>query len=286
MNAVRILTVHKSKGLEFDNVLVLDRMVRKSNRKSTFLFDYDEVFLEDIKYRLPMREALDAEYKKVVEKEEHAEYMDMLNNLYVAFTRAKKRLFIVKNSDFDHSMFSIVDIAASVYGEFGEVDRFERTKNFLNTKYDMFSIEDKFYGKQKYIDNRIKTLNIFDEAFKYGIEILASLDINGVKNAIRQISTKYGAWINEHAIKNIKKMLIKVIAEGNLDEYFYGKRMAPVKTTSHTVEYVDFLKVEGDEVRGLILIFSDLDKGRGLRVRRGLTKVYPDKKVIIELQNI
>ena len=286
LNAIRILTVHKSKGLEFDNVFVLDRMVRKSNRKSTFLFDYDGVFLDDIKYRLPMREALEPEYKKAVEREEKAEYMDMLNNLYVAFTRAKKRLFIVKSSDFDHSMFSMLNISAGVQGEFGEVSRFERVRNFVQEEYNRIVLDNKFYGKQRYIDNRIKTLNIFDEAFKYSVEVLASLDIDGVNNAIKQVLAKYGAWIDEYGIENIKKMLIKVVASGNLEKYFYSKRMVPVKTAGLTVEYVDFLKVEEDEVRGLILVLSELDIRRGLRVRRGLREIYPDKDISIELQKM
>jgi len=286
VNAIRVLTVHKSKGLEFPNVFILDRMVKKSNRKSTFLFDYDGVFLRDIKYRLPMREAIDTDYKIVVEDEKKAEYMDMLNNLYVAFTRAKKRLFVIKNSDFESSMFSIVDINASTMGEFGEVDTFEKVENFRDDDFEKFDIDDKYYGKQIYIDNRIKALNIFDEAFKYGISVLSSLDLGGVKNVINQISAKYGSWINAHGIETIEKMFIKLIAQGNIDKYFYRQRMAPVKTTSMTVEYVEFLEVGEDEVRGLVVVLSELDRSRALRVKKGLQKVYPDKKVIIETESI
>ncbi len=77
---VRIMTTHKSKGLEFDVVFALG-MSTPSNAKMKFIQHRSREIT-----KFDPREALSKEHK------DHLE-MEMLRQLYVAFTRAKEKLY-------------------------------------------------------------------------------------------------------------------------------------------------------------------------------------------------
>jgi len=95
-DGITVMTVHKSKGLEFENVIVMEKLGRDNSRTGNLIFDYDGIELKDIKYNIAGREILDAEYARVKEKEKSLEIKDKRNVEYVAFTRAVNSLFILK----------------------------------------------------------------------------------------------------------------------------------------------------------------------------------------------
>ena len=104
-NGLQILTVFKSKGLEFDTVLVLDRITRKNPDRASLLFEYDTIDLKKIYYKRSKRENLDKYYEEALSKEKKLVVGDELNILYVALTRAKNNLIVFKkdkSSVFDH----------------------------------------------------------------------------------------------------------------------------------------------------------------------------------------
>ncbi len=98
-DGIKILTIHKSKGLEFEHVIVADRVGSKRNGGGTLLYEYDDVKLINIFQRVSQREFLDQRYATAKEKEEILTKEDLLNMHYVAFTRAESSLIIcAKNS--------------------------------------------------------------------------------------------------------------------------------------------------------------------------------------------
>ncbi|MRI58010.1 MAG: helicase [Epsilonproteobacteria bacterium] len=92
---VNILTIHKAKGLEFDHVIVLDEIF--DERVDSLIFDYDGLRLIDIRIKLSHLEKADPTFAKVLEKELKLIRQDMLNKEYVAYTRAKESLFVLKH---------------------------------------------------------------------------------------------------------------------------------------------------------------------------------------------
>jgi exodeoxyribonuclease V beta subunit len=89
---IQIMTSHKSKGLEFDYVILLDRLHRKRGGTKSIFYDYDDVHIDRIFYKFSLREFFDDEYKEALQREKHKEDIDNINLLYVGFTRAKKAL--------------------------------------------------------------------------------------------------------------------------------------------------------------------------------------------------
>lgn len=101
---IAAMTIFKSKGLEFQTVVVLDRIKKPNNFSNPILFDYDGVRLNNIFYSVSGLEEFDESFAKAKENEQISKRNDLLNVLYVALTRAKTNMIILKlekNSQFD-----------------------------------------------------------------------------------------------------------------------------------------------------------------------------------------
>jgi exodeoxyribonuclease V beta subunit len=105
VHGAQIMTIHGSKGLEFDHVILLDRLTRPRPDTSPLLFNYrNDLHIGRILYRTKGRENLDPDYAATLERQKEAAAKDRLNLLYVALTRAAEGLTIIrkpKESIFD-----------------------------------------------------------------------------------------------------------------------------------------------------------------------------------------
>ncbi|GAA7783335.1 RecB-like helicase [Helicobacter pylori] len=92
----QIMTIHKSKGMQFPYVIVCERLGKpKSNSSNQFLEEYDSTELTRLYYRMKNREVVDKDYARALDKEEAAKDHEETNVYYVAFTRAELGLIVV-----------------------------------------------------------------------------------------------------------------------------------------------------------------------------------------------
>ncbi|GAA9588493.1 RecB-like helicase [Helicobacter pylori] len=92
----QIMTIHKSKGMQFPYVIVCERLGKpKSNNSNQFLEEYDGAELTRLYYRMKNREVVDKDYARALDKEEVAKDHEETNVYYVAFTRAELGLIVV-----------------------------------------------------------------------------------------------------------------------------------------------------------------------------------------------
>nr|WP_229204349.1 RecB-like helicase [Campylobacter anatolicus] len=98
INGVRIMTLHKSKGLQFENVIVCDKIGGDRNNKPSFVTEYSIKNGWNIKYNVA-RESFDSDFKEQQELIKKLEYEENINKIYVAFTRAINSLTIIKKTN-------------------------------------------------------------------------------------------------------------------------------------------------------------------------------------------
>ncbi|MDP4273662.1 MAG: UvrD-helicase domain-containing protein [Bacteroidota bacterium] len=130
-DAIRILTIHKSKGLEFKVVIVpfCNWMIDNDPRKTNIIWchphaePFDQIPVLPLKYSSKLAESIF--YKDYFEEQMHA-YIDNLNLMYVAFTRPEDMLFVFskkpKEKDKAKEDKTDVDTTGSLLFEsFGEI---------------------------------------------------------------------------------------------------------------------------------------------------------------------
>jgi len=95
-DAIRLVTIHKSKGLEFEVVIIpfCDWSLCKSGKTLWLRPDekpFSDMKLLPLKFEHSLRNTI---FIKDYQREKMLSYIDNLNLLYVAFTRARKALYI------------------------------------------------------------------------------------------------------------------------------------------------------------------------------------------------
>ncbi|MGL2987832.1 UvrD-helicase domain-containing protein [Flavobacterium sp. RSSA_27] len=100
-NAVRIMTIHKSKGLEFPVVIMPfaeEDYSRKPKDKLWLDAEKEELGLEKVLIdNSSAVEGFGAEASEVYHQKKQEELLDNINVLYVALTRAEEQLYIISN---------------------------------------------------------------------------------------------------------------------------------------------------------------------------------------------
>ncbi len=92
----QIMTIHKSKGMQFPYVIVCERLGKpNSSHSNQLLEEYDGAELTHLYYRMKNREVVDKDYARALDKEEAAKDHEEINVYYVAFTRAELGLIVV-----------------------------------------------------------------------------------------------------------------------------------------------------------------------------------------------
>ncbi len=211
LRGVRVLTVHKSKGLEYEHVIVMDRLKKAPPNRESIIYEYDGIKLQNIYLRIKGRDNLDANYANALKKEKALVYEDSLNALYVAFTRARDNLFLIKKSK--DSVFDILDISVGSNG----VLKCRETTSANSTSFPSSSLEvyteieykELYYGIQSDIlkledekDEDLKSIN-FGLALHYMLEMMANFENDSIFHAKDMMLNKYGYALDENEIDDL-----------------------------------------------------------------------------------
>ena len=192
ISGVRVLTVHKSKGLEYEHVIVMDRLKNPPAARDAIIYEYNGISLENIYLRIKGRDAIDVEYAHALAKEKKLAHEDNLNALYVAFTRARENLIIVKKGK--DSSFDSLDLEVGYMGKLicGTQTKLEK-KEYKKLEYKAM-----YYGTQSDIlelekedDEDLTAIN-FGLALHYMLEMMGEFSAEYVENAKYMMINKFG----------------------------------------------------------------------------------------------
>lgn len=227
LSGVRVLTVHKSKGLEYEHVIVMDRLKKAPPSRDAIIYEYDDIALKNIYLRIKGRDAVDAHYAKALLKEKALVREDSLNALYVAFTRARENLIIVLKSK--DSMFDILDLAPNRYGKL--TCKRDSGKNMQKPEFGHLEYKELYYGTQSDIlavekekEEDIKSIN-FGIAMHYMLEMLGEFTSvvpdakeQHIKSAKDMMINKYGHALEDEEIEDIQNRVKTLL---NNDEFIH-----------------------------------------------------------------
>ena len=203
LQGVRILTIHKSKGLEYKHVVVVDRLKKAPPTRSAIIYEYDGIDLQNIYLRTASREFIDEGYAKALEKEKRLVYEDTLNAHYVAFTRAKEHLFVLQKTE--KSVFEALELEDGTYGVL-EVQKHPQPPQKPAQK---LLFEELYYGSQKEIlalekpkESDLESIH-FGVAMHYMLEMMESFSLDAIEDAKAMMFNKYGFILDPHEVQEI-----------------------------------------------------------------------------------
>ncbi len=206
---LQILTIFKSKGLEFHTVIVLDRIKKKNADKSTLLFNYDEVNLNNLFYKIKGLENFDELYANAKKNEERLNFEDELNVLYVALTRAKYNMIVLKKQK--SSVFDNLNLSDMQRGVLKQ--SINRSKNYNNDEkitYTPLSLgtQDKQITKSAEEDNEdLLKSKYFGIATHYCLEMMEEYHLDNLEKSIQIAKSRYSNYLDSIDFDDMKNRI-------------------------------------------------------------------------------
>jgi len=248
ISGVRVLTVHKSKGLEYEHVIVMDRLKKPPASRGSIIYEYDGIILQNIYLRTKDRDAIDSAYERAIEKERKLVLEDSLNAFYVAFTRAREHLIIIQKSE--KSSFDILELPL---GKRGEIHIDVKEKEIVQMPKAVH-FQEYYYGTQSDIlalesekDEDLKAIN-FGLSLHYMLEMMETFTLNAIKSAKDMMLNKYGFTLSDAEIIDITHR-VELFCESSevqrlLSGVHYKEKALRYK---NNLRYVDLLVAHEDE---------------------------------------
>ena len=238
-NAVTVMTIHKSKGLQF-NVVLLPNLARDItiNAKNSSLFVADNNVFGDStlccvysKKQYPYIAGTKAE--EYMKNENMLTLQDSVNMLYVAMTRAEKALFI--NAEIPKDMpLKISHIAGVCFPENvvkgtlkaekkAEKEQAKSVTIDCNINKERKLIETKaFYSKKENVTHDYLSA-LAGSCLHAGLFMLEYGREESILSAEKCMYAKYGSALDEKTFADIKKQLLTVYNNKQWQQLFNGR---------------------------------------------------------------
>lgn len=254
---INLLTFHKSKGLEYNHVIICDKNSRDTADFNEFIYEYDSQNGWEIKLRVSGREFVDNSYKELSEKIALLNREELLNILYVGFTRAKKSLIILK-SDNSSSLLSFKKDKEALLEledfEFGMV-----LKDIISSKEEggaQKKIELAKVERQKIKDLKEEPLDSNIHAINYGIALHYTLQMSGdftkdlIEKAVQKSKSRYGKFLQEDDFADIKRRVFSLCDNVKFKELLNGSEIYKERSIKVGGKFIrlDLLLVKESEV--------------------------------------
>lgn len=296
LDSVKILTIHKAKGLQFPIVIipsiklnyhkisrVNDITAIKDNKINLYKIRKDEIVYSDL-----ISELYTEEFRQNIS--------DSLNMLYVAFTRPSDELYVYFTEKLDkkNNYLSLLDFNPDILRSLEENSRYtigNKTKKKRSDKDTLMHkikiSKEKNWEKflEKEIKNSDRPSHLIDLALQNAV--FTSLITAGTKN---EIFSQFEYICSLHQIQETKvhegsQRLYKIIDNEILKEFYNNKKLRSnfvlIDKGSNKVIIDKLIFDDEKEIILTLKYFLQIKEKESYKISiRGLKDIYPDRKII------
>jgi len=237
------MTIHGSKGLEFEYVILLDKLTRKNADKSALLYHYnDELYIDKILYRTKGRENFDSNYANIIEERKVSSSKDSMNVLYVALTRAVEGLIVIRKPK--DSLFDALGMEVMTLGTL-KPRRVHLPTHPINKKQHITLTN---YGTQdtptqEEEEEKDYEAILFGTALHYVLEMLGSFEKDSVLSAMMAVKNRYGQQLTQAHLDEIEKRVMMLIEDEKFQTLLEGAKVRKEQSLSYegALKQIDLL---------------------------------------------
>lgn len=232
-HGAKIMTIHGSKGLEFEYVILLDKLTRKNSDKSALIYHYnDQLYIDKILYRTKGRENFNEVYKRIMDARKISELKDRKNILYVALTRAVEGLIILRKPK--DSIFDEINMEPMTIGKL-QIQAENHHKNRSIGTVENISITN--YGTQEVGSSEEEEEKdyeaiLFGTALHYALEMLGTFDKESLDVAMIALKNRYGQQLSVLSYTQIKDRIKNLINDKGFKEILHKAKVSKEQSLS------------------------------------------------------
>ena len=234
-NGAMIMTIHGSKGLEFEHVIVLDRLKGSAPDRSTLLYEYDEsLYVKEILYKISGRANFDKHYSSILERQKLLNQKDKMNILYVALTRAVESMIIIRKEK--GSIFDVLAMQPMQVGQLQQhtgVNQIDTllVKPLLITHYGIQDIT-----PEEDEDEKDYEALLFGSALHYCLEMMNSFSIMELAEAINATRNRYGLELDRRKMDDIKNRVLELVTNERFKKLLEKATISTEQSLSYNEE--------------------------------------------------
>ena len=214
VHGAKIMTIHGSKGLEFEYVIVLDKLTKPRPDVGALVYHYDDnLHIDKIHYRTKGRENFDYTYAQLMKERKVSSAKDSMNVLYVALTRAVEGLIILRKPK--GSIFDTLGIEVMNLGGLRQAQpKDKRTVpelvegRVVISNYGTQETPEKSEGDEKDYE-----AILFGTAVHYALEMLGDFHTRSIATAMTALQNRYGQQLGAEGLKAIEKRISALVED-------------------------------------------------------------------------
>jgi len=232
LDAVKVMTIHKAKGLGFPAVIVL--LYEGKNRGFDYIIEEEEDGVRLLKINKKTMVS-DPTFEKLYEEEATKENVNRLNSLYVGFTRAKEELYVIgvkgRSDTFPFDLLPASDFAATAKPARCDIPAAKSSA--------VFSVK----HRPKQIEAEVRTDDIisigerargeFIHRVLFHIEYLHDDMESMLEDVIRRVNVETASEPDE---QGVKELLLRLFGRRETETYF---RPRPGREVKREQEFSD-----------------------------------------------
>lgn len=227
-DAVKIMTYHKAKGLEFE-LVICPFVIEKYMSEDQFILTDDQVYIVS-----PAEELDTVMDEKIYQQQIQQQTLDNINNLYVAFTRACKRLYI-----------------ATIEVEESKTHNPKNKLNFAQLLQAFCSMQNTYvFGIEMLAENNLEFIGTHDDTLKNETSFPIFFDWKDAlkaRNIFQNDEILYGKIFHEYASqinypKDKEKIFIKIDKDRSIDSEVKSKLKLDLEKMLLDIRYASLLQ--------------------------------------------